>query len=37
MLRVARDTWADLGEDPGQLAMASELLEFASSGAPIAK
>jgi len=37
MLVAARATWAELGEDPGQIAMASELLEFASSGAPVAK
>jgi phosphoribosyl 1,2-cyclic phosphodiesterase len=33
MLLVARDTWADLGDDPGQVAMASELLEIEFSGA----
>jgi len=37
MLVAARELWAELGEDPGQIAMASELLEFASGGAPVAK
>jgi phosphoribosyl 1,2-cyclic phosphodiesterase len=37
MLEVARERWAGLGEDPSRLAMASERLEIAWSGAPVAK
>jgi phosphoribosyl 1,2-cyclic phosphodiesterase len=37
MLEVARARWAELGEDPNRLAMASERLEIAWSGAPVAK
>jgi phosphoribosyl 1,2-cyclic phosphodiesterase len=37
MLEVARERWAELGEDPNRLAMASERLEIAWSGAPVAK
>jgi phosphoribosyl 1,2-cyclic phosphodiesterase len=37
ILKVARERWAELGEDPGTLAMASERLEIAWSGAPVAK
>jgi phosphoribosyl 1,2-cyclic phosphodiesterase len=37
MLEVARERWAALGEDPSRLAMASERLEIAWSGAPVAK
>jgi ribonuclease BN (tRNA processing enzyme) len=37
LLEVARARWAELGEDPSRLAMASERLEVAWSGAPVAK
>jgi ribonuclease BN (tRNA processing enzyme) len=37
MLARAREDWADLGEDPEALVMASELLELEFSGAPVAK
>ena len=37
MLVSARDRWADLGDDAGQVEIARELLEIACSGAPVAK
>ena len=37
MLEDARERWAELGEDPSRLSMASECLSVVCGAAPVAK